>query len=139
MKKLVTILFVLFIFVGGVFAEGGKYNSDEFKEKIRKFLIKRETFYVKFTNDKKYIYIKKLNPQKSYKDYDVIQVSLPSFAGFKPRYNIVVKGDSLYAMPKDFNKLLVDSDNLATNRKKEKEIIRKFIELYLYNDVEIKK
>ena len=55
------------------------------------------------------------------------------------RYNIVVKGDSLYLMPNDFNKLLVDSDNLATNRKKEKEIIRKFIELYMYNDVRIEK
>jgi hypothetical protein len=123
----------------GLYAKRNKYpavKDNNLRRKMMYMVNKRRMNIAKkyISNSLKHFGVVEL-VNKHYKDYKVYQAIIN--VGIIYRYNFVGKGDSLYLMPDDFNKLLIDSDNIAKNEKEEIEIAKKFVELLEKTDIKI--
>ena len=139
MKKIVFISIFFLMLFSGLYAKRNKYpavKDNNLKRKMMYMLNERRMNIVKKTINNcldLFGVVELVN--KHYKDYKVYQTIIN--VGIIFRDNFVGKGDSLYLMPGDFNKLLIDSDNIAKNEKEEIEIAKKFVELHGKTDIKI--
>ena len=123
---LIGVLFCTVIF-NVVYAKGKQVEDIVLKEQIRDFLVEKEMNVVKSIGDHLNLFgLERIIDQKNYKDYEIYQASID--VGLIYRFTILKKNDNLYLMPRDFNKLLIDSNNLAT-KENELAIAEKYVEL----------
>ncbi len=139
MKRILFISIFFLMLFSGLYAKRNKYpavKDNNLKRKMMYMLNERRMNVAKeyIGNSLKYFGVVEL-VNKHYKDYKVYQTIIN--VGIIFRDNFVGKGDSLYLMPGDFNKLLIDSDNIAKNEKEELEIAKKFVELLESTDIKI--
>ena len=129
---LIGVLFCVVMF-NVVYANSKQVDDIFLKEQIRDFLIKKEMNVVKSIGDHfNLMGLEQITDQKTYKDYEIYRASIDM--GLIERYTILKKDDNLYLIPYDFNKLLLDSNNLAS-KENELEIAEKFVELFTQDKV----
>jgi predicted outer membrane repeat protein len=126
-KKMMLILLFCVVMFNLVYANGKQVEDIVLKKQIRDFLVKRGVEVMKNSYGHLNLFgLKKMNPQKTYKDYEIYRASIDM--GLLTRRVIMKKNDNLYLMSNDFNKLLIDSNNLAT-KENELAIAEKYVEL----------
>jgi hypothetical protein len=76
------------------------------KEMVNNYLIEKQT--IKKSEINKNEKMVSLNNVKIYKDYDIYNVMIQEYP-FTRRHLVLVKGDNVYLMPIDYNKLLRDN------------------------------
>jgi len=139
MKKIVFISIFFLMLFSGLYAKRNKYPAVKDNNLKRKMMMYDKSRLSSYHTMNLGNYLKHLGAvelvNKHYKDYKVYQAIID--VGIIFRDNFVGKGDSLYLMPDHFNKLLIDSDNIAKNEKEEIEIAKKFAELSEFTDIKI--
>ena len=138
MKRFILIGVLFFVVMFNVVYANVKQVEDiKLKKQIRDFLIEKEIDVKRSIGNHLNLFgLERITDKKTYKDYEIYQADFG--IGSTQRYTILKKNDDLYLMPRDFNKLLVDSNNLA---KKENElaIAEKYVELCTLDETIIEK